>query len=397
MAVYKVKDAVDDATIASIAQFHDVKAPGANYLEKKNPFAYTENKLLLKQDTIITLKNAAWKIFVVKDADLELSEADLDTGTFAVGTDYYVYLCDDGTNGVIKLSLNSTFPAGYSADSSRKIGGFHYGHIRKVSSDGLWIPIDSEGTKFGSGSTIWKNNVTTGIVPNSVWDLKNRPKCSPEGMVKIGQLWVDIYQSSAAEAVTFMSGTNGLHVATGKLQSKYGQLPVTGTEGLCWFNFAELATRSAKRMLSYAEWIKGAFGNPEGEDAADNYGWTKTTNTARTRTGVRVNASSGAYDAASGIKPYAISAYNLVDCVGNVYDWLDEMSIRQDSTSWAWQDVLGAGMGDLYGPNNIGLSALIAGGNWGEGVHFGPRCVHLGNFPWYVHTGIGCRLACDAA
>ena len=398
MGLYRTQDGIDDASIASIAQFHDVKSPSASYLDKKNPFAYVENKLLLRQDTVFSLKNlSAWKIFTVATADIELSELDLDTGAFVVGTDYYVYLCDDGANGLIKISANSTYPAGYSADLSRKIGGFHYGHIRQVSSDGLWIPIDSSGNRFGSTGTIWKNNVTIGIVPNSVWDLKNRPTCSPEGMVKIGRLWVDVYESSVAEAVSFMAATNGLHIATGRLQSKYGQVPATGIEGLNQYNFNELADRSGKRLMSYGEWVRSAFGNPEGEDAADNYGWTKTTNSARKRTGCKVNSSTGAYDAVTGITPYAISAYNAVDCVGNVYEWLDEMTIAQDTSVWAWQDVLGAGMGDLYAPNATGIRALIAGGSWLDGVHDGPRCVSLGSCPWLLSTSVGSRLACDAA
>lgn len=389
MAIYKITDGVDDATIASIAQFHDVKSTGASYLSKKNPFLYAENKILLAKDTIITIKNPGWKIFVQKDADAELIESDLDTGVFAVGTDYYVYLCDNGANGLLKLSANSTFPAGYSADTSRKIGGFHYGHIRKVSADGMYIPIDSADAKFGLGSTVWKNNVTIGIVPNSVWDLKNRPSCSPEGMVKVGNIWVDIYQSSAAETVTFLSGTNGLHVSAGKLQSKYGAIPVTGTEGLNWYNFLELGSRIGKRMPSNAECIAGAFGNPEGEDAADNYGWTKTTNSARVRTGVKVNSSTGVYDASTGIKPYAISAFNLVDCVGNVYEWLDEII---GSPGAAWVDGPGLGMGDTYGTPY----AILAGGNWLDGVHAGARCVNSIDTPWNVDAAVGCRLACDA-
>ena len=395
-----IKDHETTGGAEVFSSMFDVLCQGSQYLEKQNPFAYVSNVLLFSTDVFITIKNATRKVFKI-DAGTTLAEVNLDTGVFEIGKDYYAYLCDDGADGAVKLSLNSTFPAGYSADSSRKIGGFHYGHVRKVSSDGLWIPIDSEGVKFGAGATIWKNNVTVGIVPNSVWDLKNRPLCSPEGMAKVGQLWVDIYQESAAEAVTFLGGTSGLHIATGKLQSKYGQYPITGTEGLCWYNFDELASRIGKRLLSYGEWTKGAFGNPEGEDAADNFGWTKTTNTARTRTGVRVNATSGAYDAAAGVKPYAISAYNLVDCVGNVYDWLDELGPRVSTDdavgAFAWRDVLGVGMGDAYLASPSGLAAFIAGGSWVEGVHAGPRSVNLNGYPWSVVTNIGCRLACDAA
>jgi hypothetical protein len=304
-----------------------------------------------------------------------------------------VYLVDDGAGGQLVISANSTFPDGAAADSSRKLGGFHYGHIRCVNS--RYAPVDSNGVVYGATGVIWQNNVTIGIVPNSVWDLKNRPNCSPEGMVLVGNRWVDIYKASVAETITFESGTNGLFVANGLLQSKYGQLPTTGTEGLSWYSFQELAARSGKRLQTYGEFVQGAAGNPGGQDAADDYGWTKTSNNARARTGCKVNPSTGLYDAASGIKPYAISAYNLVDAIGNVWEWADELTIRQDSTSWAWQNMLGADKGKAYLPNNIGLSTFICGGNWISGVFCGGRAVYLSYYPWAVGPDFGSRLACD--
>jgi formylglycine-generating enzyme required for sulfatase activity len=323
-----------------------------------------------------------------------------DSSAFVVGTDYYIYLVWDGTNVAVKISANSTYPSGYTSDNSRKIGGFHYGHIRKVSADDEWVPIDSTGVQFGANGVIWQRNVAVGIVPNSVWDLKNRPSCSPEGMVKVGNMWYDIYLASTAETVSFQGATNGLHVIAGKLQSKYGQLPITGTEGLHWFNFNELATRIGKRLPSYGERIKGAYGNPGGEAAADNYGWTKTTNTARARTGASVGASSGAYDAAAGIKPYAVSAYNLIDTVGDVWEWLDELGPRVSTddavSTFAWRDVLGSDKGQAYLASTVGLAAFIAGGLWSDGVDCGSRSVNLGDYPWSMSTCIGCRLACDA-
>lgn len=389
-----IQDNITDADAALFSGMMDVLVRSDRILEKKNPFAYATNIITVKAGTTLTLYNAQWKSFRL-DADVELSESDLDTGSFEVGKDYYVYLVDDGADGQFIISLNTTFPAGYSADTSRKIGGFHYGHVRKVSPDGLWVPVDSEGTRFGSGSINWKDNVTTGIIPNSVWDLQNRPKCSPEGMVKIGHIWVDIYLSSAAESITFESGSNGLHIATGRLQSKYGQIPVTGTEGMNWYTFGELAARADKRLLTYGEWIKSAFGNPQGQDGADDYGWTKTTNSARARTGCRVNNSTGAHDLATGIKPAAISAFNIVDAVGNVYEWLDELSNRHDSTSFAWQNVLGTGKGQAYLPNASGLIAYIAGAHWSRGVNAGSRAVSAIYVPWYLGAAVGSRLACD--
>lgn len=285
-----------------------------------------------------------------KETSTTLSVSDND-GSFSAwtfGTDYYIYACQStsGAEPVFVLSINSTYPTGYTATNSRKIGGFHYGKIR-------------------TGSLA--DNVADGIVPNSVWDLLNRPRCSPEGMVKVANFWVDIYLASD-------DGNGGL-------KSAYNATPLTGIEGLHWYNFVERASKVGKRLLTYAEWCAMAQGSPQGNDGDNVNAWSKTTNTSRNPTGTVANAT---------------SIYNVRDCVGDVWEWLDELTIQQDRTEWQYYNVLGAGYGQAYLPNNAGLSAFIAGGRWDEGIYAGSRTVRLSEFPWVVHVGIGSRAACDS-
>ncbi len=401
MSLHLFMDNIDEYRSGDHAETGNFKTPGSSFFGKRNPFSYDEN--------IISFENGAafdffdgedWKQIVNRGL-LEFDPLqNMDAGdSFKPGTDYFIYLCMSGSSPVLVVSENATFPNGYNANNSRKIGGFHYGTIRKVIPEGdLWIPVDSNGVKFGSSGTKWQDNVTLGIIPNSVWDLKNRPRVLFGGLAKVGGLWLSIYQASQKLPISFMGGTNGLHVSGGALQSKYGQLPVTGTEGCNQYNFNELARLAGMRLPIYDEWLAGAFGSPEGTDSGNNYGWTATANTARTRTGCRVNPTTGDYDISSaGIKPYAVSAFNLCDCAGNVWEWLADTAIRADSISYAWHDVLGAGMGDMYGPNQYNPMKPIAGGNWYDGSHCGPRTVGLNRYAWYVLTNIGARLACDAA
>ena len=98
----------------------------------------------------------------------------------------------------------------------------------------------------------------------------------------------------------------------------------------------------------------------------------------------------------SGVKPYAISAKNIVDCVGNVYEWTKDNSLDFGSTSWNWQNVLGAEQGQAYLPNSEGLRAFICGDAGDGGVHDGPRAVYGRASPWNVFAFIGSRLACDS-
>lgn len=230
----------------------------------------------------------------------------------------------------------------------------------------LGNPINSSGTENGSG---WQGNVYDGIIPNSVWTTKHRPKCDdPSGMVYLGNgLWGDIYLSSD-------NGSQGL-------QSKYNANPITGTEGLNWYIANEKARRVGKRLPTYAEFCQAAAGSPEGQDANNTYAWSATGNTGRQKTGYVANA---------------ISALNIRDLVGNVWKWLDEFCLDPTASAWNWYDVLGAGYGDAYIPSNTALHALIGGGLWNYGVRDGSRAVNAGAYPWSVGGNFGVWCVCDA-
>jgi formylglycine-generating enzyme required for sulfatase activity len=188
-----------------------------------------------------------------------------------------------------------------------------------------------------------------------------------------GGTWVDIYLASDDGA--------------GGLASAYNATPITGTEGLCWYDFEERFLVSGKRLLTYQEWCQAALGSPQGNDANNTNAWSATTNTARAKTG---NVA------------LAVSSIGCRDCVGNVYEWLDEFITRYDASgtgaagSYAWQNVLGAGNGQAYMNAAIQLIALFAGGGWSSGVYAGPRTVLLSGYPWHVNANIGSRGACDS-
>ena len=330
---------------------------GGNYLSRKS--GETAVLEIAANTKIAINNNGTLKVYDIGSSAKELDEGDLDTGVFVVGTDYYVYLHDDGADQeVYIISANSTYPSshGCDADNTRKIGGFHYGYERV---------------------SITVNDVRGAIVPNSVWDLKHRPKCSPEGMVYLGGgVWVDIYLASVNEAITFSNG-NGSPITAGSCSSKYNVTPLTGTEGLSGYNFVELARRSGKRLLTYAEWLQAAHGHPAGDQFAGNTATRGTTGE----------------DADIG----SISLANVVDCARKLWQWLDEFTIAQDSTLWAWQNPMaGMNVGRLNLPNATGLRQFIVGGNWGDGAFAGSRTVNLGDYPWAVSTAVGSRFACDS-
>ncbi|WP_244498290.1 hypothetical protein [Bartonella doshiae] len=98
------------------------------------------------------------------------------------GKDYYLYLVADNDQIKAIFSDNATYPDGYTANNSVKIGGFHTLCADVGTIDGH--PLSG----YQAGD----------ILPNSVWCLNHRPHSSPEGMVydPSQDLWVDIYLQS---------------------------------------------------------------------------------------------------------------------------------------------------------------------------------------------------------
>ena len=374
---------VDDVTktdrrallnVNKLATISDIVAPTSQYL-----YASGANEITVIEGCVIAVGGAG----IFKTGNTVLNASNLDIGAaFAVGSDYYVYICDsrqDAQDEQYIISLNSTYPSGWNASNSRKIGGFHYGRCRKINDN--MQPVNSSGAIFGTG---WESAVSNGILPRSVWTLGHRPKCSPEGMVYLGGgTWIDIYLNSD-------DGAQGL-------KSEYNCAPMTGTEGMNWYTFTERLMKSGKRMPDYSEFCAYAFGSPQGLDGANTNAWTATTNTGRGTTGSVVNA---------------VSAVGCVDAVGRVWEWLNDLITRAEhatntefhpTVAWGWDkksplrdNATKYDVGNIYQYYAYSLAALLAGGHWGHGVHAGARAVSCGDYPWDVGTGIGVRGACDS-
>jgi hypothetical protein len=277
--------------------------------------------------------------------------------THTIGTDYHIYACTDGS---IRADANASAPTGYTTANSRKIGGYHYGRVR---------------------NTLTVTDVATEIVPRSLWDLTYRPKCNPAGMVDVygnGSLWADIYLAAVDSAITLTSGV----VTAGTCRSIYNGTPLTGIEGLHGYNFIELAKNSGKRLLTHSEWLAVAHGSPQGNDGDNLNAWSATTNAARTGTGQVARA---------------VSFAGACDCVGNVWEWLDEWS-NDYSTAIAanWYNTMaGQNVGQQYLYHATGLRMYLAGGYWPDGVLAGARALAVTIYPWTVATFVGSRFACD--
>jgi hypothetical protein len=269
------------------------------------------------------------------------------------GKDFYVYACEptSGNTPVLLLSASSTYPAGYTADTSRKIGGFHClcADVGTISGHPL--------SGFVAGD----------IIPLSVWDLLHRPKsASPEGMVwcEEANIWVDIYLQSGTAATT---------------ASAYG---ATITDTRTWMDHVDDLGAVGKRLLDDGEFQKIAAGGNEETNIA----------------GSADPGTTGGHTDTDGRR--IISSIGCEDCAGVMYQWLSDQSYRQVTTvNWGWYNLPG-NKGSLYNADGTGGLAdvkLRAGGSWGDGAACGSRCRSAGAYRWHTHSTSGARGAAEPA
>lgn len=282
----------------------------------------------------LTINDSTYELKDVKTFSLN-SSSSWDSATYATasnraGKDFYIYACQpsSGTVPTLILSANSTVPTGYTAINSRKIGGFHC--------ECLHVGTVTDGNPM--------NGYATGdIIPYSIWDLKHRPKCSPEGMVYVKPLnvWISIYLMSW-DGSKLVSTYNGVQ-ADGASAKAF-----SGTE------FAEYLARANMRLPKYDEYVIFAKGieecvNVKGSADVNTTGGHYTTNSKR-----------------------IVSNYGIEDCAGVIWQWLSDVFGSDFASSWNTSSNRDARntRGDCYGG---GLRRALAGGGWIDGAHCGSR------------------------
>jgi hypothetical protein len=275
------------------------------------------------------------------DMVINHAEQRLDTGiSFQAGRDYYIYLCykpplgDQRTGqAVLVISLNSTFPQGYDADTSRKIGGFHT----------LCVGV---GTIAGHPLSGFNS---ADILPASFWDLRHRPTCQPEGMVYVKELdfWADIYLQSGSLINTrsFFGGT-------------------------------------VTKSQSYSQHLEDLF--TVGKTALYDEEFSCAAEGSNQRTNIQGSAdpitTGGKVDTAG---RRMISNYGIEDCAGAYWQWLAGWSFGSNQTAAYVAD---GTKGSIYQTN-----ALLAGGSWSNGTSCGSRARTAHTTRLTVATNYGCR------
>jgi hypothetical protein len=266
--------------------------------------------------------------------------------TLTAGTDYAIYACTDGT---IRADASFTFPTGYTALNSRKIGGFHY------------APGSNAAARAGG-------DTTPAINEYSIWDLKFKPASpDPRGQMLVsGGFWADIYPLGVDHIINGTSKFN-VTIADGssppKVPTQFGGNGTATYTTLTWWESAEVLAAYGKRLPTYAEFAALAFGTTE--------------------------ATSGGTDPVSTILRAAFtSKWGAILATGNMWFWGANFGGGAAGAGWTANTT---GRGSTYQMEN----AAIFGGNWDATSSSGSRASVWLNSPAVSNTIIGARGVCD--
>jgi hypothetical protein len=309
--------------------------------------AASRKHVVFKQNTAIKLISDGTHLVFQADEDVEFNaQTALDFGSsFDAGKDYYVYLCDQGDGtAALKVSLNATFPDGYTADTSRKLGGFHTlcANVGTISGHAL--------SGYLAGD----------ILPASIWCLNHRPVSAPEGMVYHAGIdrWVDIYLAS---------------IHAGELASRNGAAHVTGTtaEKFHWYKFSQWMGRIGKRMLNQHDFVAASLGSNQGTNIA---GSADPTNT-------------GGYTDTAGRR--MISHIGCESCCGVLSQWGEGDGGGQSGASWA--NAFDANDAGVAGQHYLAPNRPLFGGTWANGAKCGSRSATWDHSPLLLVSAYGVR------
>lgn len=312
----------------------------------------THTALKIGENVSLKFKLGTEECLYSNSADDEFEVIDkLDSGSsLQAGKDYCVYmkkLAASTTGFDFVVSLNGTYPTGYTADEVYKIGGFHTLCLGVTSSN---APALKTGSFWSTHPAIGYN--TADIISNSVWCLTHRPISEPNGMVYVDRRgkWFDIYLQSG----TF-SGTASVFGGT---TTDTRQPILHQYDLLCVF----------KEMMDDEDFMTAMEGSNQGTNIAGSADPVTT---------------GGHYDTAG---KRMISGYYLEDGCGALWQWLKEIGFNGNQ-NWTGYGTNADQRGQTYGMPYV----LPAGGGWADGSLCGSWCRACNLSRSIVGADCGCR------
>jgi hypothetical protein len=343
---------ITNASNLDISQLEEAIQQLTNYSNyevaciKNNPNYYNRDELFTTNKTTVTIPKDL-KINIngncyISTINKSLQLSTVDTPANLAGKDVYIYACEptSGTEPIFVLSLNSTVPTGYTANNSRKIGGFH---------------CLCKDVGVIEGHTL-SGYVTGDILPATRWDLLHRPKGEPEGFAyeELTDCWIAIYLPS-------WDGT--------KLVSVYNGVIADGASTKKWHGeaFYEQFAKQGMRLVWRHEFQMGAKGSNE----QTNIQGSSDPNT----TGGHVDTAGRRM----------ISNIGLEDCCGVLWQFAMDLGFAGGS-GWI-NSVYNSSVDDRsYGQTYGTLYRLRLGADWSSGGYSGSRSAACDHSSASVHV-----------
>ena len=343
------------------ASFKAASASTPCYYSRSAPFAPTKTTIVTPVRLWVNIaldgyiKEASETLNLNDEASWDSISPDYRVASARAGKDFYLYACAqlDGTFKYL-LSANSTVPTGYTADNSRKIGGFHC----------LCVSV---GTISGHTLTGY---VAGDILPASVWDLAHRPASEPEGMVYDSgtDVWVDIYLASYSGSYA----TDNL-----KMVSAYGGVIADGTstEKFHWYKFSQVFATQKKRLLTQREFVAMSIGSNQSTNILGS---------------ADPNTTGGHKDTTS---RRMISNIGVEDACGALWQWGCESGGAYGAA--AYVNAYDANDKNVGGQSYIESCRAVLGGSWVDGVICGSRGSGWNYGPLFLHGAFAGRGASE--
>jgi len=322
---------------------------------KNNPNYYNRDELFTTNKTTVTIPKDL-KINIngncyISTINKSLQLSTVDTPANLAGKDVYIYACEptSGTEPIFVLSLNSTVPTGYTANNSRKIGGFH---------------CLCKDVGVIEGHTL-SGYVTGDILPATRWDLLHRPKGEPEGFAyeELTDCWIAIYLPS-------WDGT--------KLVSVYNGVIADGASTKKWHGeaFYEQFAKQGMRLVWRHEFQMGAKGSNEQTTIQGSSDPNTTGGHVDTR------------------RRRMISNIGLEDCCGVLWQLAMDLGFAGGS-GWT-NSVYDSSVDDRsYGQTYGTLYRLRLGARWTDGGSSGSRSADCAASSVYVYVDNSARGASE--
>lgn len=316
----------------------------SNYFSRDSLFTSNKTSIVIPKNMRININGEAY----ISTRNVTLNTSTL--GENLAGKDVYIYaLAGSGTEPDFVLSLNSTVPTGYTANNSRKIGGFH---------------CLCKDVGVIEGHTL-SGYVTGDILPATRWDLLHRPKGEPEGFAyeELTDCWIAIYLPS-------WDGT--------KLVSVYNGVIADGASTKKWHGeaFYEQFAKQGMRLVWRHEFQMGAKGSNE----QTNIQGSSDPNT----TGGHVDTAGRRM----------ISNIGLEDCCGVLWQFAMDLGFAGGS-GWT-NSTYNSNVDDRsYGQTYGTLYRLLLGARWDNGGSSGSRSAYCDASPAYVYVDCSARGASE--